>query len=62
MTDEQVAAIINARAMMAFAEVNKMIAANQKRESEGLAQAYGEESFAYIRDDLEKALDEFNLR
>jgi len=61
MTDEQVAAWINAKSVMAHAVIQGMIAENQRRESEGCAQAYDANSFFEVRDELEKKLLEFNM-
>ena len=61
MTDEQVAAFIHAQAVMAQAVIQGMIADNQRRESEGCAQAYDANSFFEVRDELEKKLLEFNM-
>ena len=61
MTDEQAAALINARAVMSLAVIQGMIAENQRRESEGCAQAYCENSFFEVRDELDRLLFDLNF-
>ena len=59
--DDVMVAEIRARTVMAEIEMQGMIAANGKRISEGLALAYSEESFQYLRDDLGAFLDRCNI-
>jgi hypothetical protein len=47
-----IAAELNAEAMASYIEAQGMIAANEKRRSEGYADAYGEEAFMKLRDSL----------
>lgn len=50
MTPEQQAAFIYATSVAAMIHMQSMIAANQQRESEGKAQAYGEDEFLSLID------------
>ena len=50
LTDAQSAAYINGQAAMLNAEIAGMMAANQCREHQGEAQAYGEEAFQEVID------------
>ena len=59
--DRLMAAEIQVWAVLAEIEMQGMLAQNRKRESEGHAQAYGEESFQYLRDDLASRMDRLNL-
>jgi hypothetical protein len=47
-----IAAELNAEAMATFAEVQGMMAANEKRRRSGMADAYDEEAFVKLRDSL----------
>lgn len=62
MTDEQIAALVNAEAVMTLAHIIGMMTTNKIRESDGIALAYREESFFYARDDLDAVLHKFNLK
>ena len=48
LTDDQLAAIVNARVASCLCEMQAMIAANAERESKGLAPVFGEDAFANL--------------
>jgi hypothetical protein len=61
MTDEQLAAFINAQSVIALATIQAMVAENQRREAEGNAQAYDSSSFFAVRDEIEDVLRKLNM-
>jgi hypothetical protein len=61
MTDEQLAAAIHAWSVIAELKMQGMIAMNKRRELQGEALAYGEESFFAVEGELQSKLDEYGI-